>query len=68
MGEPEPVGTIVKRIMKEMMETIINTGGDPGPIELWDEPPRPAPLPKPILRLIKGGKENPCGIISDSSD
>ena len=61
MSEPEAVGTIVQRIMREMQETIAKTGGDPGLIELWDEPPKPAPPPKPLLRLLKGGKEAPCG-------
>lgn len=56
MQGPEAVGTIVQRIMREMQETVANAGGDPTPIDLWDEPPR-----KPRLRLLQGGKEAPCG-------
>jgi hypothetical protein len=56
MSEPEAAGTIVRRIMREMQETITKAGGDPTPIDLWDEPPQ-----KNRLRLLKGGKEAPCG-------
>ena len=58
MSEPEAVGTIVRRIMREMQATVIKLCGDPSPIDLWDEPPPPAPLPTPRLRLLQGGKED----------
>ena len=60
MKGPESAGTIVRRIMREMQTTIAELGGDPGPIELWDEPPPPAPFPTPRLQLIKGGKAGPA--------
>lgn len=39
MSEPEAVGTTVRKIMREMRETIVLAGCNPGPFELWDEPP-----------------------------
>ena len=61
MTDPEPIGDILKRIFKEMAETIAKAGGATAPIELRDEPPGPTGRPKPRLRLLKGGKEAPCG-------
>jgi hypothetical protein len=61
MSEPEAPGNVVQRIMQEMQNTLAKLHGARPPIDLWDEPPRPAPLPKPRLRLLPGGEEAPCG-------
>lgn len=57
MSEPEHVTATLRQIMREMAATIAKAGGDPGGIELWDQPPQPAPPHKPRLRLLKGGKD-----------
>jgi hypothetical protein len=61
MSEPEIVGDIVQRIMREMQATFAKLHGARPAIDLWDEPPPPAPAPHPWLRLLKGGKESPWG-------
>ncbi len=61
MDEPEPVGTIVQRIMREMQNTLAKLHSARPAIDLGDYPPVLPPLSKPRLRLLKSGKEAPCG-------
>jgi len=67
MNEMKGIGDIVaKAIMVEMRKILAMWHGTWPPIYLGAEPPPAAPLPKPRLRLLQGGKETSCG--SSSAD
>lgn len=71
MCEPESVGTIVQRIMAEMLSTFGLELADQK--EDWEAlleqlaqdkktaAALRASAPRPRLRLLQGGKETPCG-------
>jgi hypothetical protein len=54
MTESE-TGRGIVGILQEMLETLTKTGRS------INRSSAPAPLPKPPLRLLQGGKEAPCG-------
>jgi hypothetical protein len=39
MSDPEPIGTIVKRLLGEMQAARAQAGGQTPRLELWDEAP-----------------------------